>query len=141
MSIEDRTRSINRRSYCSTISTMNNTTLVYTPSGFSDRPSSSISPIGQFLVPAVQQYNSPSHQKTTTTGLKSIRESHQQRATSSKASTDSFLQSWSNGTQKQYASFIRQWHDFCSKWKIYLYNPPIRDVSRFSNLGVFWTPS
>lgn len=47
--IEDRTRSINRKSNCST---MNNTTLAYTPSGSSDRPSSSTSPVGQLLVPA-----------------------------------------------------------------------------------------
>ena len=63
-------------------------------------------------------------------GLQSIRESFQQRAFSSKA-TNIILQSWSTGTQKQYAPYIKKWHDFCSKWKVNPYNPPLNTVLDF----------
>ena len=63
-------------------------------------------------------------------GLQSIRESFQQRAFSSKAS-NIILQSWSTGTQKQYAPYIKKWHDFCSKWKVNPYNPPLNTVLDF----------
>ena len=54
----------------------------------------------------------------------------QQRAISSKA-TNIILQSWSTGTQKQYAPYIKKWHDFCSKWKVNPYNPPLNTVLDF----------
>ena len=56
--------------------------------------------------------------------------SFQQRAISSKA-TNIILQSWSTGTQKQYAPYIKKWHDFCSKWKDNPYNPPLNTVLVF----------
>lgn len=65
-----------------------------------------------------------------TNGLQSIRESLQQRDISSKA-TNIILQSWSSGTQKQYALYIKKWHDFCSKWEVNPYNPPLNTVLDF----------
>ena len=58
------------------------------------------------------------------------RESLQQRSVSDKA-TAIILKSWSDGTQKQYRPYIKQWIDFCSKWKADPYNPPLTAVLDF----------
>ena len=96
----------------------------------SDRQPLSTSTDRQSSVLASQQRNSPSQQTVATRGLQSIRESLQQRDISSKA-TNIILQSWSTGTQKQYALHIKKWHDFCSKWEFNPYNPPLNTVLDF----------
>ena len=53
-----------------------------------------------------------------------------QRDISSKA-TNIILQPWSTGTPKQYALYIKKWHDFCSKWEVNPYNPPLNTVLVF----------
>ena len=100
---------------------MDNTTLVYAAPEPFDRQSS---------VPSRQQCSSSSQQTVAIKGLQSSRESFQQRAISSKA-TNIILQSWPTGTQKQYAPYIKKWHDFCSKWKVNPYNPPLNTVLDF----------
>ena len=102
---------------------MDNTTLVYASPEPFDRQSFSTSQDRQSSVPSPQQ-------TVAINGLQSIRESFQQRAISSKA-TNIILQSWSSGTQKQYAPYIKKWHDFCSKWKVNPYNPPLITVLDF----------
>ena len=109
---------------------MDNTTSVYASPEPSDRQSFTTSPDGQFSVPSPQQCSSSSQQTVAINGLQSIRESFQQRAISSKA-TNIILQSWSTGTQKQYAPYIKKWHDFCSKWKVNSYSPPLNTVLDF----------
>ena len=109
---------------------MDNTNLVYASPEPFDRQSFSTSPDGQYSVPSPQQCSSSSQQTVAINGLQSIRESFQQRAISSKA-TNIILQSWSTGTQKQYAPYIKKWHDFCSKWKVNPYNPPLHTVLDF----------
>ena len=104
---------------------MDNTTMVYASTEPSNRPPSSTSPVGHSSSPAAQQRNSPSQQ-----AVQSIRESFHQRAISSKA-TNIILQSWSVGTQKQYAPYIKKWHDFCSKREVNSYNPPLNTVLDF----------
>ena len=106
---------------------MDNTTLVYASPEPFYRHSFSTSPDGQSSVPSPQQCSSSSQQTVAMNGLQSIRKSFQQRAISSKA-TNIILQSWSTGTQKQYAPYIKRWHDFCSKWKVNPYNPPLNKV-------------
>ena len=39
--------------------------------------------------------------------------------------------SWSTGTQKQYAPYIKKWHEFCFKWEVNSYNPPLNTVLDF----------
>ena len=56
--------------------------------------------------------------------------SFQQRDVSSKA-TNIILQSWLTGTQKQYAPYIKKWHEFCSKWEVNSYNPPLNTALDF----------
>ena len=109
---------------------MDNTTMVYASTEPSNRPPSSTSPVGHSSSPAAQQHNSPSQQAVAIDSLQSIRESFHQRAISSKA-TNIILQSWSVGTQKQYAPYIKKWHDFCSKREVNSYNPPLNTVLDF----------
>ena len=94
-----------------------------------DRHSFSTFPEGQSSVPSPQQCSSSSQQTVAINGLQSIRKSFQQRAIWSKATI--ILQSWSTGIQKQYAQYIKKWHDFCSKWKVNPYNPPLNTVLDF----------
>ena len=109
---------------------MDNSTLVYTPLEPSDRQPLSTSPDRQSSVRTPQQCNSSSQQTVAINGLQSIRESFQQRDISSKA-TDIILQSWSTGTQKQYAPYIKKWHNFCSKWEVNSCSPPLNTVLDF----------
>ena len=83
-----------------------------------------------FLPQSPQQCSSSSQQTVAINGLQSIRESFQQRTISSKA-TNTILQSLSTGTQKQYAPYIKKWHDFCSKWKVNSYSPPLKYSAGF----------
>ena len=106
---------------------MDNTTLVYASPEPFDKQSLSTSLDGQSSAPSPQRRSSSSQQTVAFNGLQSIRESFQQRAISSKA-TNIILQSWSTGTQKQYVPYIKKWHDFCSKWKVNPYNPPLNTV-------------
>ena len=102
LSTKDRTGSVNRNPHSVNV---DNTALVYASLEPSDRHPVSTSPDGQSSVPAPQQCNSSSQQTVAIiNGLQSIRESFQQRAISSKA-TNIILQSWSTGTQKQYAPY------------------------------------
>ena len=109
---------------------MDNKTIVYASTGPHNRPPSSTSPVGHSSSPAAQQRNSPPQQAVAIDSLQSIRESFHQRAISSKA-TNIILQSRSVGTQKQYAPYIKKWHDFCSKREVNSYNPPLNTVLDF----------
>ena len=74
--------------------------------------------------------NSSSQQTVATNVLQSIRDSLLQRDISSKT-TNIIRQPWSTGTPKQYALYIKKWHDFCSKWEVNPYNPPLNTVLVF----------
>jgi len=76
------------------------------------------------------QFTSSSQQAVAIDNLQSIRESFCQRAILSKA-TNIIFQSWSAGTQKQYAPYLKKWHDFCSKREVNSYNPPLNTVLDF----------
>ena len=128
MSTKDRTGSVNRNPHSSHVG---NTTLVNASIEPSDRQPFSTSPDGESSVPVPQQCNLSSQQTAAINGFQSIRESgFQQRAISSKA-TNIILQSWSTGTQKQYAPYIKKWHDFCCKWNVNSYNPLLNTVLDF----------
>ena len=64
---------------------------------------------------------------TAIDGLQSLRKSFQQREISSKA-TDIILHSWTAGTKKQYTSYIKRWHEFCSKREVSSYDSPLNTV-------------
>ena len=59
-----------------------------------------------------QQRSTPSSQAVKVDGLQGLGKSLQQRNISAKATTV-ILQSWSDGTQKQYKLYTMQWIDFC----------------------------
>lgn len=63
-------------------------------------------------------------------GLQGLRESLQQRNVSEKAATI-ILQSWSDGKQKQYKSYIKHWIEFFCERQADPYNPPLTTVLDF----------
>ena len=68
--------------------------------------------------------------KTSTTGenepdgLPFIRKSFQNQGIS-KRSSDILISAWRDGTQKQNKVYLKQWRNFCSKWKIDPFTPPL----------------
>ena len=71
--------------------------------------------------------------KTSTTGenepdgLPFIRESFQNQGIS-KRSSDILISAWRDGTQKQNKVYLKQWRNFCSKWKI----DPLLDIKNIT---------
>ena len=106
------------------------TTLVYNaPSPISRQPSVPAS-AEPSLNTTSQQRSTPSSQAAKVDGLQGLGKSLQQRNISEKAATI-ILQSWSNGTQKQYKPYIKQWIDFCCERQADAYNPPLTTVLDF----------
>ena len=77
-----------------------------------------------------QQHSTPSLQAVKVDGLQNLGKSLQQRNISEKAATI-ILQSWSDGTQKQYKLYIKQWINFCCERQADPYNPPLTTVLDF----------
>ena len=81
-----------------------------------------------------QLANSPSYGCTAPTqeennidSMQIIRTSIMQTDISSKAA-DIIMQSWSEGSIKQYSTYLRTWMELCGKWNTNPYDPPITRV-------------
>ena len=106
------------------------TALVYNaPSPINRQPSVPAS-AGLSLNTTSQQHSTPSSQAVKVDGLQNLGKSLQQRNISEKAATI-ILQSWSDGTQRQYKLYIKQWIDFCCERQADPYNPPLTTVLDF----------
>ena len=88
------------------------TTLVYNAPSPTKRQPSVPASTEPSLNTASQQRSTPSSQAVKVDGLQGLEKGLQQRNKSEKAATI-ILQSWSDGTQKQYKLYIKQWIDFC----------------------------
>lgn len=68
--------------------------------------------------------------QVTVDGLQSVRESLSQRGVSQRA-TEVIMQSWRQGTKKQYQTFIKRWHKFCDERGCSHFQPDVTDVLDF----------
>lgn len=116
--------------WCNLSPFLADTTLVYNaPSPFNRQPSVAAS-AGLSLDTTSQQCSTPPSQAAKVDSLQGLGKSLQQRNISEKAATI-ILQSWSDGTQKQYKLYIKQWIDFCCERQADPYNPPLTSVLDF----------
>lgn len=99
------------------------------PSPFNRQPSVAAS-AGLSLDTTSQQCSTPPSQAAKVDCLQGLGKSLQQRNISEKAATI-IMQSWSDGTQKQYKLYIKQWIDFCCERQADPYNPPLTSVLDF----------
>ena len=116
--------------WCNPSSLLADTTLVYNASSPINRQPSVPASAERSLNTITQQCSAPSSQAVKVDGLQSLGKSLQQRNISEKAATI-ILQSWSDGTQKQYKLYIKQWIDFCCERQADPYNPPLTTVLDF----------
>lgn len=74
--------------------------------------------------------NTSTMQKDGFVGVQIIRESLESQGISKKAG-DIILQSWRQGTHKQYASYIKRWISFCGRQQIDCVSPTIPQALDF----------
>ena len=66
----------------------------------------------------------PTQEENKIDSMQIIRTSVMQTDVSSKAA-DIIMQSWSEGSIKQYGTYLRTWMELCGKWNTNPYDPPI----------------
>ena len=116
--------------WCNPCSLLADTTLVYNaPSPINRQPNAPAS-AEQSLNTTSQKRSTPSSQAVKGDGLQGLGKSLQQRNISEKAAKI-ILQSWSDGTRKQYKLYIKQWTDVCCERQADPYNPPLTTVLDF----------
>lgn len=116
--------------WCNLSPFLADTTLVYNaPSPFNRQPSVAAS-AGLSLDTTSQQCSTPPSQAAKVDSLQGLGKSLQLRNISEKAATI-ILQSWSDGMQKRYKLYIKQWIDFCCERQADPYNPPLTSVLDF----------
>ena len=67
---------------------------------------------------------------TTANGMSLVRESLRDKGISERAQ-EIILQSWREGTQKQYRTYLQKWTTFCSRRGVYTIQPSISEVLDF----------
>lgn len=74
--------------------------------------------------------SAPTERQTYSDGLSIIRESFKGKNLSER-STKILMSAWRHGTQKQYASYIKKWFNYCSERKISCVQTVIADILDF----------
>ena len=115
---------------CATSSNLENAAMVHGTSSFIGRQASTCTSIQCSVSATPQQCSSSSEESNALNGMQGLRKTIAQKGISGKAA-EIILQSWAEGTHKQYELYIKRGTDFCGKREINSFDPSVTAVLEF----------